>query len=82
MTGVLENRIEYFRTAAPGALILTPEEQVLVLLRDKVHEGSWKKMLQHFGTRMPPDRDIPLVMAMEAYEAQHSICLSRYVTRR
>jgi len=93
MDADLAERIAYFEHTGPKELVLTREEQVLVVLRNIIHGRCWDKMLNYLAThatsRLIPvrsegdSRDIQLVMALKNYQLRYQIeDWNCYVTRR
>ncbi|HLF54194.1 MAG TPA: hypothetical protein VI612_00550 [Candidatus Nanoarchaeia archaeon] len=82
----VKERVMYFQRTSPDALVLTPEERILVELRDAEHEGSWGVMVANLGTlvgKLPinsslnSEADIMLIRkAMQPYEIQYGINLA------
>jgi hypothetical protein len=69
---------------------LTPEDRVLITLRDELYESSWDKMLKDLKDRMRGrpyifklvsriKEDIARIEQLQTYEQKHKINLAEYL---
>ncbi|MHC5081942.1 MAG: hypothetical protein ACYTHN_23315 [Planctomycetota bacterium] len=69
---------------------LSPEEKMLVTLRDELYFGSWEKMLQDLKDRLKGrpyifklvnriEEDIERIEKLQQYELKHQVNLAEYL---
>lgn len=83
LTGMSAQHKKYFDT-------LTPEERMLVVLRDELYSGSWDRMLQDLRDRLRGrpyifklvnriQEDIARIEKLQEYEKKHGVNLGDFI---
>lgn len=69
---------------------LSPEEKILIILRDELYDGSWDKMLKDLEDRLKQrpyifklvsriNEDITRIKKLQKYEKEHNINLKDFI---
>ena len=72
---------------------LTPDERMLVTLRDDLYDGSWEQMLRDLSDRLKGkpyifklvnriQDDIQRIEKLQIYESKHKINLADFLNRK
>lgn len=72
---------------------LTPEEKILIILRDELYDGSWSEMLNDLEERKKGrpyifklvnriEKDIERINRLKAYEEKHKVNLGEYLKKK